>query len=89
MKILETGPARGKVRIESSFHNSILTQDITLYRDLDIIEVEVVVDWHERQQTLKLSFPINVANPKATYQIPYGFIERPYTGEEEPGLSWG
>jgi len=88
VKVLEEGPVRGKVRIESNYHNSILIQDVILYRDLDIIKVKVVVDWHERQHMLKLSFPVNVANPRATYQIPYGFIQRPCSGEEEPGLSW-
>ena len=88
VKVLEKGPARGKMRIESNFHNSTLIQEVTLYRDLDTIEMKVVVDWHERQRMLKLSFPINVASSKATYQIPYGFIERPCNGEEEPGLSW-
>ncbi len=88
LKVLEEGSVRGKVRIKSNFHNSTLIQDVTLYRDLDIIEVKVVIDWHERQRMLKLSFPVNVAGPRATYQIPYGFIQRPCNGEEEPGLSW-
>ena len=88
VKVLEKGSIRGKARIKSNFHNSTLIQDVTLYRDLDIIEVKVLVDWHEKQHMLKLSFPVNVARPKATYQIPYGFIQRPCDGEEEPGLSW-
>jgi alpha-mannosidase len=88
VKVLEEGSVRGKVRIKSNFHNSTLIQEVTLYRDLDIIEVKVVIDWHERQRMLKFSFPINVASPKAIYQIPYGFIQRPCSGEEEPGLSW-
>ncbi len=88
VKVLEEGSIRGKVRIKSNFHNSTLIQDVTLYRDLDIIEVKVVIDWHEKQRMLKFSFPVNVASPRATYQIPYGFIQRPCNGEEEPGLSW-
>ena len=37
---------------------------------------------------LKLRFPVNIENPQATYQIPYGFIIRPGDGEEEPGGEW-
>ncbi|MGI6536796.1 MAG: glycoside hydrolase family 38 C-terminal domain-containing protein [Caldicoprobacterales bacterium] len=37
---------------------------------------------------LKLSFPVNVTEPKAVYEIPYGFIQRPADGEEEPGQQW-
>ncbi|CAK4815473.1 unnamed protein product [Aphanomyces euteiches] len=37
---------------------------------------------------LKLSFPLRVDDPKATYEIPYGYIERPVNGEEEPGQQW-
>jgi len=88
VKVLEEGLVRGKVRIESTFHNSTLIQEVILYRDLDIIEVKVFLDWHEKQRMLKFSFPVNIDNPKATYQIPYGFIHRPCNGEEEPGLSW-
>lgn len=88
VKVLEEGSIRGKVRIKSNFHNSTLIQEVTLYRDLDTIEMKIVIDWHEKHRMLKLSFPVNVAGPKATYQIPYGFIQRPSNGEEEPGLAW-
>ena len=37
---------------------------------------------------LKISFPVNITDPVATYEIPYGYIERPVNGEEEPGQQW-
>ena len=37
---------------------------------------------------LKLAWPMKVENPKAYYEIPFGVIERPADGEEEPGLTW-
>ena len=37
---------------------------------------------------LKLAFPVNVSQPVAAYEIPYGFINRPANGEEEPGQQW-
>jgi alpha-mannosidase len=52
---------------------------------MDEIEVSVTVDWHEQQKMLKLRFPLNIIQMKATYEIPYGHIERMTNGEEEPG----
>jgi alpha-mannosidase len=37
---------------------------------------------------LKLSFPVDVLEPKAIYEIPYGTIERSTQGQEEPGQRW-
>lgn len=88
IKVLETGRVRGRVRIKSIFNNSTLIQDVILYRELNIIECRVTVNWQEKQCVLKLSFPVNVNSPQVTYQIPYGFIERPPDGNEEPGGPW-
>ncbi len=88
VKLIENGPVKGTIRVESRYNNSLLIQDFTLYRELRYIEVKVTVDWHERLKMLKLRFPVNIENPQATYQIPYGFIIRPGDGEEEPGGEW-
>lgn len=88
VKLIENGPVKGTLRVESRYNNSLLIQDFTLYRELRYIEVKVTVDWHERLKMLKLRFPVNIENPQATYQIPYGFIIRPGDGEEEPGGEW-
>jgi alpha-mannosidase len=59
-----------------------------MFADRDDIEVSVVVDWHEHHKMLKLRFPVNINHMRATYEIPYGHIERMANGEEEPGQSW-
>ncbi len=56
-----------------------------MYRELDQIDVQVMVDWHEQFKMLKLLFPVNLNFLKATYEIPYGFVHRPDT-TEPPGL---
>ena len=33
-------------------------------------------------------FPCKCITPAAAYEIPYGFIDRPANGEEEPGQQW-
>lgn len=59
-----------------------------MFNERDEIEVSVTVDWHEHQKMLKLRFPVNVHQIHATYEIPYGHIERMANGEEEPGQAW-
>jgi alpha-mannosidase len=88
LMLLEVGPVRATVRATSSFEGSTLTQEYTLHRDLERIDVRVTVDWHGKHQLLKLMFTPNVRFPKATFEIPYGTLERPCNGEEEPMGTW-
>ena len=79
---------RSVLRVQSQYGNSRLQQDFIAYRHLQRIDVRVVVDWHEQFKLLKLQFPLNIRANHATYEIPYGHIERPANGEEEPGQGW-
>jgi len=82
------GPVSATLRVESTWGASHLTQDFTLYHDLDHIGVAVTVDWHEQLKMLKLRFPVNVSGFKATHEIPYGHIERLANGEEHAIQRW-
>jgi alpha-mannosidase len=88
VRLAEQGPVQATIRVESTYGNSTLAQEFTLYHGLDMIEVRVTVDWHEQFKALALSFPVDLRFFKATYEIPYGYIARPADGEEEPGQSW-
>ncbi len=88
VQLVEDGPIRRTIRVTSRYNDSTLRQDFMLYRDREEIEVRVKLDFREKHKMLKLSFPVNVEDPLATYEIPYGFIERPTNGEEEPGQQW-
>ena len=88
ISIIEKGPLRARLRAISRYNDSSIIQDFILHKDRADIEVDVKLDWHERYKMLKLSFPINTDNPKAVYEIPYGFMERPVNGHEEPGQQW-
>lgn len=88
VKLLENGPLRAVMRVTNRYNQSVLRQDFIMYRDKPGIEVKVKLDWREKHKMLKLSFPVGVSNPRATYEIPYGYIERPVNGEEEPGQQW-
>jgi alpha-mannosidase len=87
-RLLEHGPVKSVIRVVSGFERSELVQDFTMYPDRTQVDVRVSVDWHEHFRVLKLSFPINVFFSTATFEIPYGSLERPANGDEVPGHSW-
>lgn len=86
--VLEDGPVRATVKVVSRYNDSTLTQYFSLTPGSDRLEVRAHVDWHEKYKMLKLAWHMAVENPKAYYEIPFGVIERPADGEEEPGLMW-
>lgn len=88
VQLMEDGPIRSMLRVTSRYNQSILRQDFIVYHDRAEVEVRVQLDWREKHKMLKLSFPVNVEELVATYEIPYGFIQRPTNGEEEPGQQW-
>lgn len=88
LKVTEKGPLRVTMRVVSRFGSSLISQDFSLYEDIDGVFVSVKADWREERKILKLSFPVAIDNPSAAYEIPYGFIRKDANGEEEAGHSW-
>jgi len=65
------------IRITRHFQNSKFVQTISL-KD-DIVDIDNEIDWHESHILLKAAFPLAASGPFATYEIPYGAIDRPTT----------
>jgi alpha-mannosidase len=86
--VRETGPLRSRVRVERSWGSSSLVEEFVLDHDSAVLRVEVTLDWREKAHLLKLRFPTALASPTATYEIPFGHLERPVDGAEEPAQSW-
>ncbi|WP_240747135.1 alpha-mannosidase [Microbacterium sp. K24] len=86
--VRETGPLRSRVRVERSWGASTLVEEYLLDHDARQVRVDVTIDWREKAHLLKLRFPVGIDDPSATYEIPYGTIERPVDGAEEPAQSW-
>jgi alpha-mannosidase len=87
-RVVERGPVKSVLRVETAYGSSRMVQDFTLYADIERIDVDVTVDWHEHFAMLKLNFPLAMHFTTVTYEVPYGVIQRPANGEEEPGQSW-
>jgi len=79
VKLLENGPLRAVIRVKKHFQNSSFVQDITMYAGVPRVDVKMHVDWHEKHVLLKVAFPLSAHSDKATFEIPYGSIERPTT----------
>lgn len=86
--VTENGPVRATVKVVSRYNASVLTQYFSLEAGSDRLSVRAWVDWHEKHKMLKIKWPMRAESPRAFYEIPFGVIERPANGEEEPGLMW-
>ena len=96
VKLVESGPVRAVVRVVKKFQQSTFTQDITLYAHVPRVDVHMSADWHEQHILLKVAFPVAAHSDFATFEIPYGSIQRPTTRNtpaekaqfEVPALRW-
>ncbi|MBR0596697.1 glycoside hydrolase family 38 C-terminal domain-containing protein [Sinanaerobacter chloroacetimidivorans] len=78
MEIVENGPARVALKVTREYAGSTFTQIIRLASgdDAQRIDVDNNVDWNMKATNLKVSFPLSVSNPMATYDLGLGTIQR-------------
>ncbi len=96
VELTEKGPVRATIRVVRHWQQSKFIQDISIYSGLERVEVANEIDWHETHVLLKAAFPLAASSGEATYEIPYGSIERPTTRNnkfeaakfEVPALRW-
>lgn len=86
--VVEEGPLRATVKAVSHYGKSTLTQYYSLVAGEKALSVRASVDWREEHKMLKLAHPFALSDCRALYEIPFGVIERPADGEEEPGLGF-
>jgi alpha-mannosidase len=84
----ENGQLRARLRIEREWGRSTVVEELILGEDSDQVEVRITIDWREQAHLMKLRFPVAIDDPVATYEIPFGSLERPVDGAEEPAQSW-
>jgi alpha-mannosidase len=96
VELVEKGPLHAVIRVTRTWQSSKFVQDITLAAGSDQIDVVNDIDWHETHVLLKAAFPLAATSDKATYEVPYGAIERATTRNntwekaqfEVPALRW-
>jgi len=82
------------IRIDRHWQTSKFEQTIRLKGDQ--VDIENDIDWHEAHVLLKAAFPLAATGPFATYEIPYGTIDRATTRNnswekaqfEVPAMRW-
>ncbi|NMF85215.1 alpha-mannosidase [Nodosilinea sp. P-1105] len=93
---IDSGPVRQTIRVVRHFRQSTFIQDYNLDYQSPILTIHTSVDWQETQVLVKAAFPLTVAADQATYEIPFGAIQRPTAPAtpqdqakwEVPALRW-
>ncbi|XEC93745.1 alpha-mannosidase [Paenibacillus tarimensis] len=76
-EIVQSGAVRDVLRFRFKLSESEITQDVVLYRRSRRIDFITKVRWAESHKLLKAAFPLDIVASKATYEIPFGALERP------------
>jgi alpha-mannosidase len=96
VKVVEQTALRVSVRVVKTFQQSSFTQLLSLSPGVARLDVRTQADWHEKHILIKAAFPLAVKSEVATFEIPYGSIQRPTTRRtpeekakfEVPALRW-
>jgi alpha-mannosidase len=86
VRVIESGPVRKIIRVESSYGSSTLIEEYVLSAGSRHVDVRVTLDWREQLKLLKLRYPTK--GGEATYEIPYGHVVRAADGIESPAQNW-
>ncbi len=63
------------VTITKTINRSLIRQNIILYNELDRIDFDTFISWHEQEKLLKVGFDVDVEAKKFTRDIAYATIE--------------
>ena len=79
VKLIESGSLRAVIQVKNHFQNSTFVRDITVYAGVPRVDIKMQAEWHEKHILLKVAFPLSAHSDKATFEIPFGSVERPTT----------
>ncbi|MFL0268617.1 glycoside hydrolase family 38 C-terminal domain-containing protein [Candidatus Clostridium radicumherbarum] len=77
--LVENGPTKATFKVSKVSPSGLSTIDeyITLYNTTNRIDLDLKVNWNEKQTMLKVAFPMSVHPQNVTYDIAYSTISRP------------
>jgi alpha-mannosidase len=77
-QVVLDSPLRAEVAFERELsESSTMRQVVRLDAGARRLEFHTIVDWHEDRKLLKVCFPLAVRAPNATYEMQFGYAERP------------
>ena len=62
----QNGPVTRVTRQRARWQDSEIVIDIAQFAGLDFVELRFVIDWHEREQMLKLEVPTALTHPRVS-----------------------
>ncbi len=77
VELIDEHSTHAAIRVTRHWQSSKFIQTISLSDHQ--VDIDNEIDWHESHVLLKAAFPLAASGPFATYEIPYGTIERPTT----------
>ncbi len=94
--VVQETALRAVIHVSRAFGQSQIEQNIVINAGSRRIDFKTEVDWQERNRLLKVSFPMNIKSPRASYETQFGHVERAThhntskdTGEYEvPAQKW-
>jgi alpha-mannosidase len=79
VELVGTNTPLPKIRVIGHRKDSKFVQTIDLAPGANQVDIDNEIDWHESHVLLKAAFPLAASGPFATYEIPYGTIDRATT----------
>ncbi|MEH7009835.1 alpha-mannosidase [Neobacillus niacini] len=73
---IQKGETKDVIRFKWQLAESVIEQEMMLYHHSKRIDFQTKVDWQEQHKLLKVAFPVDVVSNKATFEIPFGSVER-------------
>ena len=67
---------------------SSVSQDFEVRDGLGRVDARVRLDWKDPHRCVKIAWPFALGESKATFEVPFGSIERPADGKEAPAIRW-
>ncbi|WP_341348513.1 alpha-mannosidase [Paenibacillus sp. FSL H3-0469] len=76
-RVVSSGPVQTVLKFRWQLGESQIEQEIILPRNSRRVDFRTRVSWREQHKLLKVAFPVDIVAAKATYEIPFGALERP------------
>lgn len=75
-EVVQRSAVQDVLRFRWQLNDSQISQDVILYHHQRRVDFKTSVDWNESHKLLKVTFPADLVAAKATYEIPFGALER-------------
>jgi alpha-mannosidase len=81
---LEKGPVRSRFRAFYKYKKSSIALELTHYQNLECVQADIKVDWHETYHTLKFVLQTGIHEGLIASEQAYDIVERSPDDSEQP-----